>query len=103
MRGSSIRARGIRWSPTSSAPGIRVIRYDVRGYGQSTTDDIAFSNRADLLAVLDGVGVDRAVFVGNSRGAMICLDTALETPERAVALAWVGGGIGGFDGGGDAP
>ena len=87
--------------PYLATAGYRVIRYDVRGYGQSTTDDIEFSNREDLLAVLDGVGVDRAVLVGNSRGATICLDTALETPERAIALGWVGGGIGGFDGGDD--
>ena len=77
--------------------GHRVVRYDVRGYGQSTTDDVEFSNRADLRAVLDDAGVARAVFVGNSRGAMISLDTILETPERAVAFAWVGGGIGGFE------
>ena len=77
--------------------GYRVARYDIRGYGQSTTDDIEFSNRADLRAVLDGLGVDRAVLVGNSRGAMISLDTILETPERAAAFAWVGGGIGGYE------
>lgn len=29
---------------------------------------------------------------------MIALDTILETPERAAAFVWVGGGIGGFDG-----
>src|SRR5512146_2928337 len=55
--------------------GHRVIRYDTRGFGQSRTDDIAFSNREDLRAVLDDAGVARAVFVGNSRGAMISLDT----------------------------
>ena len=77
--------------------GYRVARYDIRGYGQSTTDDIEFSNRADLRAVLDGLGIGRAALVGNSRGAMISLDTILETPERAVAFAWVGGGIGGYE------
>jgi len=76
--------------------GHRAVRYDARGYGRSTTEDVDFSNRADLRAVLDAVEVERAVFVGNSRGAMIALDTILETPDRAVAFAWVGGGIGGF-------
>lgn len=78
--------------------GHRVIRYDCRGYGASPTEDVEYSNRADLRAVLDGAGVDRALLVGNSRGAMICLDTILESPERAAGLVWVGGGIGGFDG-----
>lgn len=78
--------------------GHRVIRYDCRGYGSSPTDDIDYSNRDDVLAVLDAVGVGRAVLVGNSRGAMIGLDTILESPERFAAFVWVGGGIGGFDG-----
>jgi 3-oxoadipate enol-lactonase len=85
--------------PYLVAAGYRVIRYDARGFGQSTTDDVEFSARADLRAVLDATGVGRAALVGNSVGAMTCLDTVIETPERAVALAWVGGGIGGFDGG----
>ncbi len=78
--------------------GYRVVRYDTRGFGQSTTDDVAFSNRDDLRAVLDDLGISRAAIVGNSRGAMIALDTILETPDRAVAFAWAGGGIGGFEG-----
>jgi len=77
--------------------GYRVIRYDLRGYGKSTTDDVDFSNRDDLRSVLDDAAVARAALVGNSRGAMICLDTILETPWRVVAFAWVGGSIGGFD------
>lgn len=79
--------------------GYGVIRYDTRAFGSSTTDDVEFSNRADLLAVLDELDVERAVFVGNSRGAIISLDTILESPDRAVAFVWVGGGINGFDGG----
>jgi 3-oxoadipate enol-lactonase len=81
------------------AAGHRVIRYDIRGYGSSTAEDVEFSNRADVLAVLDAVGAGRVAIVGNSRGAMIALDTILESPERFAAFAWVGGGIGGFDGG----
>ena len=77
--------------------GHQVIRYDCRGYGSSVTDAVDYSNRADLRAVLDTAGVERAVLVGNSRGAMIALDTILESPERAAAFVWVGGGIGGFD------
>jgi 3-oxoadipate enol-lactonase len=83
--------------------GYRVIRYDVRGYGESTTDDVDFSNRADLLAVLDAMGAERCAVVGNSRGAMIALDTVIEAPDRFVAFAWVGGGITGFDSGGPSP
>ena len=89
--------------PPLVAAGYRVITYDTRGFGQSTTTDVAFSNRADLLAVLNAAGAERAAVVGNSRGAMIALDTLLETPERFVAFAWVGGGIGGYEGGQPSP
>lgn len=84
------------------AAGYRVIRYDIRGYGSSTAEDVDFSNRADVLAVLDGVGAGQAAVVGNSRGAMIALDTVLDSPDRFVAFVWVGGGVGGFDGGATA-
>jgi pimeloyl-ACP methyl ester carboxylesterase len=85
--------------PPLAAAGYRVIRYDARGYGRSTTEDIPFSPRADLLAVLDASGVDRAALVGNSRGGALAFDTAIESPERVVAVVSVAGGIGGFDGG----
>jgi 3-oxoadipate enol-lactonase len=47
------------------AAGYRVIRYDARGYGRSTTEDVAFSPRDDLRAVMDARGADRAALVGN--------------------------------------
>lgn len=89
--------------PYLAGAGYRVIRYDTRGFGRSTTDDVEFSNRADLLAVLDARDIQRCALVGNSRGAMIALDTILESPERFVGFVWVGGGIGGFEGGEPTP
>jgi len=78
--------------------GFRVVRYDYRAFGASTTDDVDFSNRADLLAVLDSFGIARAALVGNSRGGQIAFDTAIEFPERVVAVVGVGAGLGGFRG-----
>src|SRR4051812_16330232 len=86
-------------TPRLVAAGYRVVRYDYRGFGGSTTEAVDFSNRADLRAVLDELGVERTAIVGNSYGAMIALDSVLEMPERFVALIWVGGGIGGYQGG----
>lgn len=79
--------------------GYRVVRYDVRGFGASTTEDVEFSNADDLRAVLDAVGARGVAVAGNSRGAMIALDAILETPDRFVAYVWVGGGIGGYEAG----
>ena len=82
------------WDPLVSALAERwfVIRYDLRGYGESTTDAVPFSNRADALAVLDVAGVASAVLVGASRGGSIALDTALEHPERVRGVALLGSG-----------
>ena len=89
--------------PYLAGAGYRVLRYDVRGFGRSTTEDVEFSNRADLIAVLDARGIKQCALVGNSRGAMIALDTVLEHPDRFVGFVWVGGGIGGFDSGEPTP
>ncbi len=78
--------------------GYRAVRYDARAWGRSTTDDVPYSNRADLVAVLDAVGIGRVAIVGNSRGGQIAFDTALEFPDRVVAVVGVGAGLGGFEG-----
>jgi 3-oxoadipate enol-lactonase len=74
-----------------------VVRYDTRGFGRTRSAPVAFSNRADLAAVMDALGIARAALVGCSRGGMIALDFALERPERAVALGWVCSGVSGFN------
>ena len=73
-----------------------VVRYDARGFGRTRSEPVAFSNRQDLLALMDHLGLARAVLVGCSRGGMIALDTALEAPERVTALGWVCSGISGW-------
>jgi pimeloyl-ACP methyl ester carboxylesterase len=77
--------------------GYRCIRYDMRGFGESTSDAVDFSGHGDILAVLDHFGVGKAAIVGNSMGAHFALDALLEYPERFVASVWVGGGISGFE------
>ena len=75
----------------------RVIRYDTRGFGRTTTQNVPYSNRADLAAVMDHLGVEKAHIVGLSRGGMIALDFAVEQPERVKSLVWVSGGLRGFE------
>jgi 3-oxoadipate enol-lactonase len=88
------------WDPQvpAFAERYRVIRYDTRGYGRTTTEDVEFSNRDDLRALLDHLGADRTHLLGISRAAVIALDFTLESPERVSALVWVAGGISGFEG-----
>jgi pimeloyl-ACP methyl ester carboxylesterase len=86
-------------APLLARAGYRVVRYDMRGFGESTAEAVDYAPWGDLTAVMDSRGVGRAAVVGNSWGAMTALDGVLEAPERFVALCWLGGGVGGFDGG----
>jgi pimeloyl-ACP methyl ester carboxylesterase len=71
--------------------GHRVVAYDARGHGRSTPapdpsrygyDDLG----RDLVAVLDALGIDRAVLAGASMGAHTILWLALRAPERVAGL-----------------
>jgi len=87
------------WDEQVAAWGdrFRVIRYDTRGFGRTVTEDVPYSNRADLQAVLDALGIERTHLLGLSRGAMIATDFTVENPDRVTSLTWVAGGLRGFD------
>jgi pimeloyl-ACP methyl ester carboxylesterase len=76
--------------------GYRAVRRDMRGYGGTETDDVSYSNRADIVAVLDAFGFGRTVLVGNSVGGQIALDTAIEYPDRVAAVVGVAAGLSGY-------
>jgi 3-oxoadipate enol-lactonase len=67
----------------------RLVRYDARGFGESGPATATFSPRADLVALLDHLGIDRAALCGVSYGGRIVLETALEYPQHVAALALV--------------
>ena len=87
------------WDAEAAALGdsYRVIRFDARGYGETETEDVEFSNRADVAALLDHLCEPAAHVVGLSRGGMIALDFALEYPDRVRSLVVAAGGIGGYE------
>ncbi len=93
---ADLRAWDAMVAPLNEA-GYRVVRFDTRGYGASTTEDVEFSLQADVIAVLDSLGIGRAALIGNSRGGMIAFDTAIEYPDRVVAVVGVAAGLGGFE------
>ncbi len=71
--------------PALVAAGYRVIVVDSRGHGRSTRDDRPYSYAlmaSDVVAVMDGLGVAKADFVGWSDGACIALVLAMAQPER---------------------
>jgi pimeloyl-ACP methyl ester carboxylesterase len=75
----------------------KIVRYDERGFGQSKTEDVPYSNYDDLRRVLDHVGVEKTHLLGTSRGGMIALDFTLENPDRVRSLILVAAGVGGFE------
>lgn len=73
-----------------------VVRCDLPGYGEAPVPTGPFSPAAEVLAVLDARGVDRAALVGNSLGGGFALDVCLAAPGRVSALALVGVGRAGW-------
>jgi pimeloyl-ACP methyl ester carboxylesterase len=74
--------------------GHRVVAYDARGHGHSspaaTPDAYAYDVLAeDLRAVLDELGIERAVLAGASMGGQTALRFALDHPGRVVALGLI--------------
>lgn len=78
----------------------RVLRYDLRGYGSSSRPEPSrpYSHVADLAAVMDAAGVDRAAMIGNSMGGRVAIDFALTYPGRVAALILAAPALGGFEG-----
>ncbi len=72
----------------------RVVRVDLRGFGRSSSCAGSFSAVADLVALLDLLGVERATVVGASFGGRVALCLAAEAPERVAALVLLAPAIG---------
>jgi pimeloyl-ACP methyl ester carboxylesterase len=72
-----------------------VVAYDRRGFGVTAYKSERHDPLVDLLAVLDGLGLDEVVLVGNSRGGQIALDFTLSHPTRVSALVLVAPAISG--------
>jgi lipase len=77
-------------------PDARVIAPDLRGRGRSNGLEGRAGLHAharDLVAVLDALGVDRAVVVGHSMGAFVALVLGDLFPERVSRVVLVDGGL----------
>jgi 3-oxoadipate enol-lactonase len=69
--------------------GYRVINVDLRGHGRSGPENRRYSLYdlvSDVIAVLDQLGIERAIWCGLSVGGMIALRAALVHPTRVSSL-----------------
>jgi pimeloyl-ACP methyl ester carboxylesterase len=68
----------------------RVLAPDLRGHGESGRGEAGSYGFAalvaDLLGLLDALGIERADVLGHSMGGMIALRAALAAPERVASL-----------------
>jgi pimeloyl-ACP methyl ester carboxylesterase len=70
----------------------RTIAVDARGHGHSTNDRPALTHRqcaADVLALLDALGLVRCAAIGLSMGGNTLLHVASQAPERIEAMVLV--------------
>jgi 3-oxoadipate enol-lactonase len=74
----------------------RVIRYDLRGFGQSPPTTAPYAHIDDLRALLGHLGIAHAAILGLSMGGGIAIDFALAYPEATRALIAVDANLGGY-------
>ncbi len=70
----------------------RAVRYDARGYGETLPPAGPWSHHADLLALIDELGLGRVALVGTSMGAGIAVEAALARPRAVASLLLVAPG-----------
>lgn len=76
------------WDPLVAllADRFRIVRYDMRGFGQSTSGPGGYSPSGDLSGLLGTLGVERPVLVGASFGGLVALEFAATQPQRIAGL-----------------
>jgi 3-oxoadipate enol-lactonase len=81
----------------------RVIRYDTRGYGDSTAGDDDYSRSEDLYGLLQALNIEQAILLGCSQGVTTALDFALEHPDMTSGLILVSAVPNGYNFEGEPP
>jgi 3-oxoadipate enol-lactonase len=75
--------------PVLAAAGHRVVRCDLRGYGDSPMPTAGWSNCGDVAELLDALGIAATAVVGASGGGRVALEFASRWPARVTALALI--------------
>ncbi len=80
------------WEPQMGVltPHFRVLRYDTRGHGDSDTTPGPYTISMladDVVAMLDALGIEKAHFVGLSKGGMIGQQFGARHGGRALSLS----------------
>jgi 3-oxoadipate enol-lactonase len=79
------------------SPSFRLLRVDLRGFGNSPLEPGPFAQARDLIEALEAHGMERAALVGVSLGGRVALEAALARPELVSALVLVAPGLPGHE------
>lgn len=79
------------------AKNYRVVRYDMRGYGQTAPIEGEFYGHEDLYGLLKFLNIDKAYVMGCSKGGGVAMNFTLEHPDMSAGLIMVCSGPAGFD------
>lgn len=74
----------------------QVVRYDMRGFGQTPPAAGRYAHYEDLYRLLAHLGIEQAILVGCSKGGAVALDFALAYPEKVKALVLVAAAVHGL-------
>jgi pimeloyl-ACP methyl ester carboxylesterase len=85
----------LQWQPFQQTH--RVVRCDLRGYGQSPVRPGGFSHAGDVIALLDELALGPAALVGVSLGGGTALQVAVARPDLVSALVLVGAAMRGHE------
>jgi pimeloyl-ACP methyl ester carboxylesterase len=87
------------WEPqwAAYAERYRVVRFDMRGFGQSPPAVGTFSLAGDLVELLEGLELGPATLIGVSLGGAIAMEAAIARPDVVSRLVLVAPGLQGFE------
>lgn len=74
----------------------KVVRYDRRGYGDSSKPTAKYSDIEDLEKVFEQLNIQKAILMGMSYGGSLAIDFTLANPEKVTKIVLVGSIVSGF-------
>ena len=81
----------------------QVIRYDLRGFGQTPMPTEPFSYYQDLHSLLQFLNIEHTYLLGSSMGGAVAIDFTLAYPNMVDALVLADSNISGFEFSNDEP
>jgi lipase len=95
LHGITAQHRAFNAAARYLGPSRGLVGVDLRGRGDSDKPDSGYgleTHAADVVRVLDHLGLESTVLTGHSMGAFVALKTALVFPDRVRALVLLDGG-----------